>query len=105
MRFWRMTVEKSLLWCLETTRKDKFLDSRLKTTQMYMVRRMMKEKRIQHGNGDFEPWLDWQKRSMRSAWKTVREQNCDIRSTLWDARKAWAGHVSRFGTGTRPQHI
>ena len=50
-------------------------------------------------------WLEWHKRSLRSAWSFVRSQKCDIRLTLEDARLDWAGHMSRFGMGGRPQHL
>ena len=65
----------------------------------------MREKRVQYENGECEPWLDWQKRTMRSAWAFVTSQRCDIRQTLLDAKYAWAGHVARFGMGSRPQHL
>ena len=75
------------------------------TTQYYMTRRMMKLKRQSNSEGIFEPWLDWQKRSIRSARDAVRGLKMEIACTLRQQRLDWSGHVLRFGTGGRPEHL
>ena len=68
--FFNKTVAKSMLWCLETTRYDGDLDSRLNCAHRRMVRRMMRLKR--HPN---EKWLDWHKRSFSRAKQAVDREH------------------------------
>ena len=70
-----------------------------------MFRRMMKAKRRPLDNGAYEPWLDWQKRSLRAAADVIRRLKCFVTNSLLDAREHWANHISRFGLGGRPQHL
>ena len=107
LKFWCATVLKSLTWCLATTRHDEHLSQRLAVTQRLMVRKMLKIKRrpMSNSSATREPWLDWQRRSLRQAGHIVMQHNMGVGNCLFDSRNSWAGHVGRFGCGGRPIHL
>ena len=92
LRLFDMSVSQTALWCNESwllTRREK---SRLPSTQNYMLRRIAGPRRKPE-----EPWVDWVKRSTRSA-KTVAKHT-GIR--FWAdehprCKWRWAGHVLRM---------
>ena len=110
MNFFQKTVSRSLLWGLCSTRPDAGSHARLLSAQKYMVRKMLRVKRQPIGTYDdgrriMEPWLDWQKRSMRQAGDCINEHNCSIVDSLAKERENWGHHVARMGTNKRPPHL
>jgi hypothetical protein len=100
IRFFMKTVALSMLWCLETTRHDIELDKRLDSAQRRMIRKMMKLKRR-----PCETWLDWHKRSFRTAREVLQHNNAAISAILSAKREGWFRHIVRFGLGPRQNHI
>ena len=96
-----------MIYNLVTCRPNKFNLERLAITQRNMVRRMLRLKRhpICAEPPVLEPWLDWQKRSLRTARAAIYRNSACIVATLDNERSQWAGHISRFGWDTRPEHI
>ena len=109
-KFWVTTVGRSMLYGLCTTRHNTYNSERLAVTQRNMFRRMLRIKRKPIAVDPqvvLEPWVDWQVRSLRRAEAVVREQGVCVcvKRLLTSERLDWAGHVSRFGTQTKPQHL
>jgi len=75
---WKATVMRSMLWALETTRHNAEHSSLLVTAQK-MIRKMLGLKRRPLTIASesmpvvFETWLDWQKRTLSAAGKTLSE--------------------------------
>ena len=92
LRLFDMSVSQTALWCNESwllTQKEK---ARLCATQNYMLRRIAGPRRTPQ-----EPWIDWIKRSTRSAKNVARKTG--IR--LWAddhlrCKWRWAGHIIRM---------
>ena len=107
--FWMKTVYRSLVWGLQTIRKDVKLYQRLATTQKLMVRKMMKLKRhpIYDNNDEkigIEPWLDWQIRSMSRAGAEIDRLHLGMSNLVEGELIAWAGRISRFGHAGGDHH-
>jgi hypothetical protein len=105
LEFWRKTVEKSLLWGLQTTRHTSAYVHRLASTQKMMIRKMIRIKRQPMGRGRLEPWVDWQVRSLRIAADIIGREGMSIGNTLHELRLSWAGHIARFGLGGKDSHL
>ena len=52
-----------------------------------------------------EEWIDWQKRSLGAAKSEILNHGACIVECLLKERKSWAGHIARFGTSGKPEHI
>lgn len=108
LKFWMLTVGRSMLWGLSTTRADVYNAERLAITQRNMVRRMLRIKRRPVDTEPtliLEPWVEWQIRSLRHAANVITENNSSIIQHLVQERRSWAGHISRFGMGGKEQHL
>ena len=114
IKFWMLTVGRSMLYGLASTRENSFNQERLAITQRNMVRRMLKLKRKPIGwidNGTekqtpiLEQWVEWQVRTLRRSADEIRLAKSSIVIKLIEERSSWAGHVARFGLGTRESHI
>ena len=105
LQFWNLTVGRSMLYGLATCRQNSFNTERLAIAQRAMVRRMLKLKRRPLENGTLEPWVDWQKRSLRRAKQSIQEHSMSISVALAKERARWAGHIARFGVDNRPAHL
>jgi hypothetical protein len=104
LKFWNLTVARSMLYGLATCRQNSFNAERLAIAQRAMVRRMLKLKRRPMGAG-LEPWVDWQIRSLSKAKSVVTEFDVSITKALAAERAKWSGHVARYGTHNRPPHL
>ena len=107
--FWMKTVYRSLIWGLQTTRKNEYLTGLLSTCQKLMFRKMMRLKRrpIHDENGKHvgvEKWLDWQIRSMTKAGTEIVNNKVEMGKQIEHERQVWAGRVSRLGFDGSP-HI
>ena len=102
---------KSLLWALETTRQQTGCNKILNSCHRRMVRNMMQLKRRpmpktnDNSPAELEPWLDYHVRSFQRAKAEIRQHAAEAHAVLIYNRKTWAGHVARFGTGMREQHL
>ena len=113
LRFWMLTVGRSLLYGLSSTRENSFNSERLDIVQRNMIRRMMKLKRqviawVDSAEGSvpvYEQWVDWQIRSLRRARDEILKAGLKISCKLTQERTFWAGHVGRFDLGDREPHI
>ena len=115
LSFWMITVGRSMLYSLATTRHEKHNAEHLAVIQRNMVRRMMRLKRkpiawIDVGNGAkpkvvLEQWVDWQIRSLRAAKQQISSHDMSITDKLQEERLSWAKHVGRFGLSGKPRHI
>ena len=90
----------SLLWGLETTRKDVELNARLDSAHRRMVRRMMRIKKWPHGK-----WADWHKRSFQRATQVISDSNCVLGFVLDESRQTWMQHIVTFRLGPRQNHL
>ena len=70
-----------------------------------MFRKMLKLKRMEGPDGIYEPWLDWQKRSLADAYDVIKSQGIQIDNYVKESRQTWAQHVSRFGLGPKEPHL
>ena len=60
---------------------------------------MLKCKRRPVAEGTLEPWLDYQRRSLRTAMAVIERNQLAILTKLEDLKRSWAGHIARFGVG------
>ena len=95
--FWCKAVGMSMLWGLETTRKNTCLSKRLHTTQCLQVCKMIGIKRIIK-DGQVESWIEFSKRKFKTASTIITEHEIDIRNLLNDKINSWNLHIARFGT-------
>ena len=108
--FWMKTVYRSLIWGLQTSRKNEFLTGLLSTCQKLMFRKMMRVKRrpVLNEEGSkigVENWLDWQIRSMTNAGTQILKHDVDMSKLMHKERQAWADRVSKLGSDGTPHLI
>ena len=78
---------------------------RIRTTQRFMVRKMMHSKRLVNAESEYEPWLEWHKRTMKNAIAVVYKYEGCIINTLATKRHSWASHIARMGIFPKSQHL
>ena len=105
IKFWALTVLRSLMWGLETIRPSHKTHQRLKTTQRLMIRKMLRIKRKPVNQTDLEPWLEWQIRSMKLAGTIIKQHRINVADSIIDKRFNWAKHIARMGWQHRTQHL
>ena len=103
LQLWTKAVYRSMVWGLQTIRKDKELYSRLATAQKLMVRKMMHLKRhtLHVGNEKvgLEPWLDFYKRSMSRAKADINRLSHCIKDLVRQERHRWTCHIAHSTNG------
>ena len=85
------------MWCLQTTRQHPFLTKRNVSTQKNMVRKMLvlKGRPLPDDGTVYEPWLEWHKRSHRTAGNLIKVyKSCSGKKF---ERAAWQ-NLDRFST-------
>lgn len=94
LHVWSFTVQKCVMWCLETLpMNDKHLKM-LDDMQISMIGTMLRLKRRWI---DGESWLDWAKRRIRTAKYFIEFYSPGFLSQYWlGAYWNWAGHVARL---------
>jgi hypothetical protein len=99
------TVAMSMTWGLETTRSQIGHHKMLASAQRFQIVKMMGLKRQTYEGGIVEEWLSWHIRKFRQAKAIIKQCNADIVDFVRNKRLNFAGHVARFGTAEREQHI
>ena len=101
------TVLKSLLWGLETTRGLTLdAEAKLQSCQIWMFRKMLRLKRRPNPGGrDLEPWLEFHKRSLRSARNIIGRLGVCAATALGRNKSKWVKHILRMGTDGKPPHL
>jgi hypothetical protein len=110
LKFWQKTVFRSLAWGIQTLRTCESQYEKLACVQRLMVRCMLglKRKPIVDQEGTkigMEPWLDYQKRSLRRAKEEIEACGLNMHNLLLMEKRRWAGHIARMGWEGKEPHL
>ena len=105
--FWSRVIAPSLLWGRESTRDQSHTKafSKLTSCQRIQLVKMMKCKRRPINDHQLESWTDYRIRSFHNAKSTITRKGICVLESLRAKKLAWAGHVARFGLGSRKPHL